>query len=335
MKLFIPEKIKVGFQERSDTYTGKLSYIIYFDQKGVLRKEKSWQSWRNKEIEPIEFDNKPIDGFVLNKGVGGSRHSYGWNARNEYIRIYDPRDFEFEISVANLLFILRENDCMRGKGLTGQYVYGWDKTELVLLPTNCEDYKQSIDFTKAQSKSVSIKDLKPGYVYKMKDLSTITYIGRHKYYGKNRSSDWRQSKSHGKVCHIFYSNGHFNELRHTKNISEELEESSEYANLVDKYYNCCYASEIDTFIVDGVESDRCQSIYDNGSNYYSSYITYYDMTIVDGKIVDKYTYLNDKNEHDVNVIERLFYLKDKNKVRLKNGKIFSIISWYIQEYCDE
>src|ERR1700677_2236256 len=103
-QLFIPDKIKVGFQTREDTYTKKLAYVIYFDQKGVLRKEKSWQSWRNHKILPVEIDNVPTENFVLNKGVGGQRASYGWNARNEYIRVYDPRDFEFEISVANLLF---------------------------------------------------------------------------------------------------------------------------------------------------------------------------------------------------------------------------------------
>ena len=37
---FIPEKIKVGYNSRNDTYTKKLAYIIYYDNKGVLRKEK-------------------------------------------------------------------------------------------------------------------------------------------------------------------------------------------------------------------------------------------------------------------------------------------------------
>ena len=37
-KLYIPKKIKVGFQEREDTFNGLLSYIIYWDDKGVLRK---------------------------------------------------------------------------------------------------------------------------------------------------------------------------------------------------------------------------------------------------------------------------------------------------------
>ena len=32
-KLNIPKTIKVGYQERGNTYTGKLAYIIYIDDK--------------------------------------------------------------------------------------------------------------------------------------------------------------------------------------------------------------------------------------------------------------------------------------------------------------
>ena len=35
-QLFIPDKIKVGFQKRDGTYTGKLAYVIYYDLKNVL-----------------------------------------------------------------------------------------------------------------------------------------------------------------------------------------------------------------------------------------------------------------------------------------------------------
>jgi len=67
----IPKTIKVGFQKRADTYTQQLGYIIYYDQKNVLRKESSWESWRDKKIEPQEFKNEPTSGFVLNKKEGG------------------------------------------------------------------------------------------------------------------------------------------------------------------------------------------------------------------------------------------------------------------------
>ena len=66
-QLYIPKKIKVGYQSRSDTYTKKLAYIIYYDDKGVLRKERSWEGWRDKKIAAEEFDNVPTSGFVLHK----------------------------------------------------------------------------------------------------------------------------------------------------------------------------------------------------------------------------------------------------------------------------
>ena len=31
--IYIPKKIKVGFNEREDTYTGLLGYVIYHDGK--------------------------------------------------------------------------------------------------------------------------------------------------------------------------------------------------------------------------------------------------------------------------------------------------------------
>ena len=84
----------------ADTYTKKLAYVIYYDQKNVLRKEKSWQGWRDNKIEPQEFTNEPTSGFVLNKKVGD--YSNGWDHRKSYCRVFDPRNFEFEITIENL-----------------------------------------------------------------------------------------------------------------------------------------------------------------------------------------------------------------------------------------
>ena len=67
---FIPKMIKVGYQERRGTYTGRLAYVIYYDQKNTLRKETSWKGWCDPKIEANDFDNVPTEGFVLNKSVG-------------------------------------------------------------------------------------------------------------------------------------------------------------------------------------------------------------------------------------------------------------------------
>lgn len=172
--LFIPETIKVGFQKREGTYNGELSYVVYYE-KGMLKKEKSWQSWRDKKIDPRDFPNEPTEGFVLNKKAGGGYG--GWNKRNEWIRIYDPRGFELEISVANLLLILENCDCSRGKGLEGKFVYSWNAGELVLLPVNSVDYKESSEFTENKDKTVNKKDLKIGYMYKTKKMENCVYLG--------------------------------------------------------------------------------------------------------------------------------------------------------------
>lgn len=176
--LRIPEVLHVGFQSRSDTYTGQLGYVIYTDEKGVKRKETSWENWRNKDINPLTINNVPTSGFVLNKGVGGARQSYGWNARNEYIRVFDPRGFEFEISVANLLFILQEATSTKGKGLEGDFVYSWDRKDLVLLPVDCAEYKSSTQYTELQSEKLDKSMFIPGRVFELKKtLDPYIYLG--------------------------------------------------------------------------------------------------------------------------------------------------------------
>jgi hypothetical protein len=125
-KLLIPPKLHVGFNRRTDTYTNILGFIIYTDTKGVKHTETSWNNWRNQEIPAIDCDNVPTEGFVLNGKVGGGR-SYGWhsNERIMKVRVFDPRNWEFEITIPNLLNILRDSACSPGKGLEGKFVYAW------------------------------------------------------------------------------------------------------------------------------------------------------------------------------------------------------------------
>ena len=184
-QLFIPTNIKVGFQERSDTYSKKLAYIIYVDNKGVLRKETSWEGWRDKKIEPQDFDNVPTSGFVLNKDAGGTR-GHSWEQRQTYCRVYDPRGFEFEITIPNLLFILQECDSSKGKGLEGEFVYSWEGKDIVLLPVSADEYQQSVDFTKLQDEKIKAKDLIEGAIYLNNRMEKYIYLGRYQFSEKTQ-----------------------------------------------------------------------------------------------------------------------------------------------------
>lgn len=181
--IFIPKTINVGYQNRNDTYTGKLAYVIYYDEKGKLRKETSWNSWRDKDIPNDEFENVPTEGFVLNKKAGD--YSTGWDHRHAYCRVYDPRGFEFEISIENLLYILQNTTCIPGKGLQGEFVYGWDGTDLVLMPVVAPDYKQIAVYNKIvhNNESIKTRDLLLGATYLTKENVQWIYMGRFETYG--------------------------------------------------------------------------------------------------------------------------------------------------------
>lgn len=247
--LFIPKKIKVGFQDRNGTYTGKLAYVIYFDNKGILRKEKSWESWRDKKIDPQEFDNSPQDGFCLNKDV----KRFNWDhfgSNRSYIRMYDPRGIEFEVTPENLIGILTETDCLK-RGLEGKFVYAWKGTELILLPCGSEEYKKAVDYTERQDQNISAKDLKPGHSYTTKKGEEVIYLGRFHWF---EWSSYQSAKNprKGTKQHIFvhpqkpqYGSRFFNKSD-VKFLAllNSTEPVLDYANLIDEWNSDPRSSDI-------------------------------------------------------------------------------------------
>lgn len=201
VNFFIPKQINVGFQKRKGTYTGKLAYIIYFDEKGKLRKETSWNSWRDKDIDNELHDNEPLSGFVLNKKAGG--YATGWNHRQTYVRVYDPRGFEFEITISNLLYILENATSTKGKGLEGDFIYGWDGADLVLIPCEAPDYKELVEYNKKIHDRVKLKgkDMILGATYLNKNNIKLVYLGRFDEW----EHWWQKEPTIKRKAYFFYS----------------------------------------------------------------------------------------------------------------------------------
>ena len=247
--LFIPKKIRVGFQHREGTYTNKLAYVIYYDIKGKLRKEKSWQGWRDDKIEPVEFDNEPQDGFVLNKGIT----RYPWSSfgsNRSMIRIYDSRGIEFEVTPENLIGLLMETNCSK-RGLEGEFVYAWCGTELVLLPCCSEEYSEAVKHTERLGKKISARDLKPGCSYTTKKNEQVIYMGRFPWF----SWDLYRHKSRiSQKKHIFalpekpkYGNKFFPK---DASFLAELDNSDpvqNYAELVDEFNADIHSSIVENW----------------------------------------------------------------------------------------
>lgn len=262
-QLYIPKKIKVGYQKRSDTFTNKLAYIIYYDDKNVLRKEKSWNSWRDHKIEPDEFDNKPQSGIIINKNV--SRYNWShFSSNRTYIRLHDPRGFEFEISPENLIGILMNGDCSK-RVLDGEFVYSWSGTDLVLLPCNSEEYQSSLEFTKLQGNKIGAKDLIPGFAYGTKKEKDVIYMGRFNWYrfesikGDENSTNGKwvgktcttQYKQTDRKYHIFKMGGSMVPKTSLDFLSHKIgdEPVSDYAKLMDELNKNIHISPME-----GIES---------------------------------------------------------------------------------
>lgn len=214
-KVYIPEKIKVGFKRRDDTYTDLLGYVIYYGPTGKLRKESSWEAWRDKSIEPLEYDNVPMEGFVLNRNAGGVEESYSsWNTRKTYVRVWDNRGFEIEISIPNLLYILANTSCIKGKGLEGEFVYGWNGVELVLVPTASPDYQDIKKVSNLRNNPLSFtKDtLILGARYLSNTNEEVVYLGHlMTYYDSSHKENFGKEK--GKR-HVFRRLGKYSWLRY-------------------------------------------------------------------------------------------------------------------------
>lgn len=273
--MIIPTKLNVGYQTRQDTYTGKLAYVVYTDSKGVLRKESSWRHWIDKSLPQDEFDNVPMNGFVLNKKVGDYRGS--WDGRKSWVRVYDPRGFEFEIGVDNLIYILEYCSSIKGKGIEGELIYAWDKADLVLLPVGSPDYVGGVELTKAKDMKVSRKDVIPGRSFITKKLERLMYLGKcpkHVYDGGVAYNGTVLNEIHGVVkegeYHVFENlepkgekdwgyNQYFFETGFTKlssMISEDI--ATDYATRFERYMNSLCGSGLCRYEVKEKEAAYCR-----------------------------------------------------------------------------
>lgn len=144
--LFIPERIKIGFQKRGNTLTGNLAYIIYYDEKGVLRKKTSWENWRDKSIEPMDMENIPRSGYIVNEGVTHFAYS-SFGSDRFRVRIHSSEGYEFEIYPENMIAIMAVSDISK-RYINQECVFAWDGQDLVLLPTNTSQYEKAVESTR-------------------------------------------------------------------------------------------------------------------------------------------------------------------------------------------
>ena len=89
-----------------------LAYVTYKKSNGKIAKEVSFNNWCSEKSERKTFENTPQKGFKVLFTVGGCKS--GWNVRQTYFRVVDPRGFEFEIVADNFVNILQNSVINKG-----------------------------------------------------------------------------------------------------------------------------------------------------------------------------------------------------------------------------
>lgn len=174
MAVFIPKKLKVGYQSRQDTFTGKLAYINYENDKKVWALDKSWKNWVKEE--QIDFiDNEPISGFIINR----SKTRYAsFAGKSVNIRIYHPNGFEFEISPDNLCAVISHSDISHSY-ISQECILGWEGGRVLLIPTNSDVYQSALKDTKYKlSKFEDDFVFANSYIAKKSTKDNLIYLGK-------------------------------------------------------------------------------------------------------------------------------------------------------------
>lgn len=154
-----------------------LAYVTYIKD-GKVYKQKSFDGWRNANAGTKTYANTPQQGFKVLFNVGG--YKSGWNVRQTYFRVRDPRGFEFEISSSNFVNILQNETIVEGV-LSGKYAYVWQGQDLNLIEDNDPVYIEGVKNNAAlndENEKVTKDNIVVGQGYRLRDHENGYYIGR-------------------------------------------------------------------------------------------------------------------------------------------------------------
>lgn len=179
----IPNTIKVRIREERGSDV-PLGFATFYDMSTKkLRKDKSWNSWGDKELG--EFSNTPKAGFSV---VDHESRNSGYNSSRTLFRIKHPDGFLFEIELENFFTLLNSHTIENGR-FQGNFVLGWEGNTLILISNESELYHSNIEL-KHQVDKGFVRDFEIGKAYKSKDGNFVGY-----YAGQRTVAAIKQEKS--------------------------------------------------------------------------------------------------------------------------------------------
>lgn len=139
------DKLYVGFQK--DRYIRGENHRIlgfatpYEDTAAGKKRRDSVDNWRDATLKSTTIENKSMSGFKIIDAVSRS------STDNKLFRIEDPRGFELEIDVYNLLDLIRKYTIVNGV-IIEPLLWGREGQKNILISENSDEYRAYILSTK-------------------------------------------------------------------------------------------------------------------------------------------------------------------------------------------
>ena len=213
--IFIPKTLKCGFKQRfvkNDSYvertvriddkwvkvedttepTYKMAVVSYYDEKGKFRHETSFNNWISKNVPTEEHENVPTKGFKIFKQANRFSNNRFSTYRNVILEVQDTRGWVFEITHNNLAWII--DNCSKIKGdIEGEFVYGWDGKDRLLIPCSSETFKDNIAFSNILNSQsyITPKNLQMWHVFQSRHGEKMMFVGRHDIYSRRSCANSR------------------------------------------------------------------------------------------------------------------------------------------------
>lgn len=191
-----PEKYYVGFQKqrysREDNFR-MLGFATPNTGDYAFKKRKaSVDGWSEKDLTPLDMENKPIHGFKIVDAV--SRYL----TSNKKFRVEDPRGFELEIDVYNLLEIIEKHTIVQG-AIMEPMLWGRFGGDNYLISGNSAEYKHQLSGPKVGPLTAGIwmKNKAGNVLYRFEGRMAYNLVAAHVYRKDADEYNWRYGYSWG------------------------------------------------------------------------------------------------------------------------------------------
>lgn len=162
------KSLKVGFQNRKDTFTGKLGFIISDDENKPID-TTAFKRWCDANLGFMNIENKYETGFLINKNI--NRQSTFSNSKN--IRVFHPKGFEFEVAVENLIYLIANANIV-SQEIMAPCLVCWSRGKIFLVPKGTPEALK-MDKIIGGSYDYEVKK-----VYRVKNKH-LAYMGAYKF----------------------------------------------------------------------------------------------------------------------------------------------------------